>query len=313
MIYNIAVILTCFNRKKKTIACLESLFKAAKVYNNAQSKDNGLSLSIYLTDDNCTDGTQDAVRDLCKDKHIGKLNIIEGNGHCYWAGGMRLAWRKALEEKEKWHFFLLLNDDTVVFNNLFEELYSAHHYAIKHFGKGGLYSGITCDSKNPEIITYGGKNIGKSNIKNDIKTVGESDKPQVVKLTNANILMIEKNVVETISIFNEGFIHSAADYDYSLNAHKHGFPVLLTARVCGICDDDHLSEKDEIIMLSNKTLKERIAYVNAPTHCDADYFTYIKRNFPKKYIGCWILRKLRILSPACYYWINKKRGVKGYV
>lgn len=188
---------------------------------------------------------------------------------------------KSFGRKREMAFLPSTNDDTVVFNNLFEELYSAHHYAIKHFGKGGLYSGITCDSKNPEIITYGGKNIGKSNIKNDIKTVGESDKPQAVKLTNANILMIEKNVVETISIFNEGFIHSAADYDYSLNAHKHGFPVLLTARVCGICDDDHLSEKDEIIMLSNKTLKERIAYVNAPTHCDADYFTYIKRNFPK--------------------------------
>lgn len=308
---NISVILTCYNRKDKTTACLTSLAEAYNRY-NTQHQQSPIHLSIYLTDDGCTDGTADAVEQLMKLHPTILLHIIKGNGHCYWAGGMRLAWNAALKAKEDVDFFLLINDDTVLRAKVFEELLSAHQFALKNYGKGGLYSGITCDINDPGHITYGGKQVSKSDIRATYTVVGQSAEPQPVDITNANILMVDKNVVNELGIFYKGYIHGGADYDYSLLAHKHGFPVLLTAGICGECEYDHLIEGDEIKKLAQMTLRERIKYVNFPTHCDQDYFTLIKRHYPHKLLACWILRKIRILAPNLYGWINKKRQVNGY-
>lgn len=305
---NIAVIITCFNRKIKTVACLDKLFEACDMYNKWHSA-TLLDLSIFLTDDGCTDGTSEAVLK----KSLGrKIKIIKGSGKCYWAGGMRLAWKEALKEKGNWDFYLLLNDDTIVFNNLFEELLSTHQYSLSTYNKAGIYSGITCDIANPKIITYGGKKAKDTITKTAIQPIGENEFPQAIDLTNANILLVSNTVVEQIGIFYEGYIHSSADYDYSLQASKHKIPVLLTSKVCGACEFDHISEKDEISKLAKMSLHDRINYVNMPTHCDKDYFTYIKRNYPHKFIGCWLLHKIRIISPTLYQKINKIRGIKGY-
>ena len=51
---NIAAILTCFNRKEKTLVCLRSLFSIIP------------NIEVYLTDDGCTDGTFDIVNQLVK-------------------------------------------------------------------------------------------------------------------------------------------------------------------------------------------------------------------------------------------------------
>ena len=86
---SIAVILTCFNRKEKTVQCLRHLFAAASQYNTGHADGEEVHLSIFLTDDGCTDGTADAVKEECEGQ---ELHIIQGDGKCYWAGGMRLAW-----------------------------------------------------------------------------------------------------------------------------------------------------------------------------------------------------------------------------
>ena len=47
---NIAVLITCYNRKDKTLLCLESLFKQ-------QGLGIDFSLAVFLVDDGSTDGT----------------------------------------------------------------------------------------------------------------------------------------------------------------------------------------------------------------------------------------------------------------
>lgn len=301
----IAVILTCFNRKNKTTACLKLLFKACKYYNTLHPS-NALDLSIYLTDDGCTDGTAEAVSEICQGYD---LHITKGNGHCYWAGGMRLAWREALKSSNKWDFFLLLNDDTMMMENAFDSLFAMHKYAIKTFLKPGLYSGMTCDIANPDIITYGGE-ILKGKIQADGRKVGKSEKPQLVDQANANILLVPSEIVSNMGIFHEGFRHGGADYDYSMQAHKQGYPILVSPKVCGACEYDHLSTGEEVQKLAAMSLKERIAYFKNPIHSDDDYLLYIKRNLPHKLILCWILRKIRIMTPLIYGKICKLRGLQ---
>ena len=50
---HISVLLTCHNRKAKTLGCLTSLYAAELPV--------GYDMEVYLVDDGCTDGTADAV------------------------------------------------------------------------------------------------------------------------------------------------------------------------------------------------------------------------------------------------------------
>lgn len=301
---NIAVIITCFNRKDKTVACLTHLFKAYNSYNLIHTK-SPIQLSIYLTDDGCTDGTADAVRSICEGYD---LHIIQGNGQCYWAGGMRLAWKEALKKQAYWDFYLLLNDDTMVCSNVFEQLFFAHDYAIATYHKPGLYSGIICDINNPNKITYGGENINE-NIKVHEHRMQPQETPTMVDRTNANILLVSKEIVNDIGIFNNGFIHGCADYDYSMQARKNKYPVLITHKICGACENDHLSRKDEIHKLGAMSLCQRLRFLKNPVNSDHDYFLYIKRNMPHKFVISWILRKIRIFIPKLYEMICSYRGL----
>ena len=72
----IAVIMTCFNRRSTTISCLRALHK----------QKNSIDFDVYLTDDGSSDGTADAVK-----TEFPAVNILQGNGNLYWVGGMRLA------------------------------------------------------------------------------------------------------------------------------------------------------------------------------------------------------------------------------
>lgn len=300
---NIAVLLTCFNRKDKTTACLKSLLNTIENFNSTACEK--VHLSIFLTDDACTDGTPQAVREICKGQ---ELLIIPGNGNLYWAGGMLMAWREALKERKDWNFFLLINDDTILRADAIEELINTHNFCIKKYGIPGIYSGITCAIGHPEIITYSG-DVFKSGAKGKWQRLGPSNEPQIVDQCNANILMISKEVVNKIGIFHDGYIHGAADQDYCMQVRKNGIPALITANIAGECEYDHFSEKEECEKLIKMSFHERKAYVYHPTHSDKDYLLFVKRNMPHKYYISIILRKMRLYCPKLYYRINKARGL----
>lgn len=301
----IAVILTCFNRCEKTIASLTHLFEANDIYNNANTGSE-ITLTIYLTDDGCTDGTANAVRNLCNGRC--ELHIIEGTGNCFWAGGMRLAWSEALKQRKRWDFYLLLNDDTIVMTNVFDELLNAHSYSLNTFQKAGIYSGITCAPGNSGQITYSG-DVYETSMRGISRRVAPVGKPQLVDITNANILLIDKSVVDSLGIFPDCYIHGCADNDYCMMVRRNGLPALVTANVCGECENDHETNEQECKKLIGMTFKERYNYFNNPLHSDKDYLAFVKRNIPRKYFISLMMRRIRLFFPALYYFINKKRGL----
>ena len=67
----IAAIITCHNRKEKTLVCLKSLFQIIQ------------NIDVFLTDDGSTDGTSEAVK-----KIYPQVNIIQGDGNLFWSRGM---------------------------------------------------------------------------------------------------------------------------------------------------------------------------------------------------------------------------------
>ena len=297
----IAVLLTCFNRKGKTLSCLTSLYKALDGYN--KYIEDKISLSIYLTDDGCTDGTGDAVRNNFPDKNI---KILQGTGNLFWAGGMRFAWNEALKKHNEWDFYLLLNDDTDLLDNLFEELLSTHQYCIDNFNKAGIYSGITSSKSDYNKMTYGGS-VWRNKFLATSARLEPIGKPQLCDETNANILLVHKSVVDKIGIFWEKYSHGKADYDYSNMARKKKIPVLLTARFCGRCDNDHKSSKEFEKSIIKMSFAERKKYFSSPIHSDKDYLEYIRRNAPFRFPMVYLGRVLNLYFPKVYYKLNRIR------
>lgn len=299
----IAVLLTCFNRKAKTLSCLGTLYKVLKKYNDERGVESRLDLTVYLTDDGCTDGTSDAIRAEFPDKEI---IILQGSGSLFWCGGMCFAWQRALESDIKWDYFLLLNDDVELMDNLFDELFATNDYCINHYKRGGLYSGITCSISDHSITTYGG-NIWTNKFLGKSRRLIPVGKPQMCDTANANILLVSQKIVEEIGIFYGGYSHGCADYDYAILARKKDIPVLVTSAFCGCCDDDHdnLASNTENILKMN--LEQRKKYFSNPLHSNVDYLKYIKRHFVIRYPFVFLGRILNIYFPRFYYYISNIR------
>lgn len=301
----IATLLTFHNRKHKTLSCLSCLYDALDSWNKLHVNECHIMMEVFITDDGSSDGTAESISELFSDRTI---KILKGNGQLFWAKGMCLAWNAALKEQQQWDYYLLLNDDTFVRKNLFDELFATDNYSQEHFGRRGIYSGITCSPADDSIITYGG-DIFTDKTKGRTTRLHPTGFPQTADLTNANILLVHRSVVDAIGIFYHGYKHGCADYDYSLRARKNHLPTLVTPSVCGTCERDHHSNEGEIKQLMNMPLRSRREFVNSPTHSDSDYLTFVRRNLPFKYPFTYIFRKIRLYCPRLYYFITFARGV----
>lgn len=285
---NIAVLLTCHNRKTKTMACLSSLFRADVPL--------ACCLDIFLTDDGSTDGTGDEVESVFPQVHV-----IRGDGSLYWAGGMRLAWETAMRKK---HFdaFLLLNDDVELYPGFFMHLLETEAYALAETGKTGIYSGATVDGKSG-MVSYGGWRVSDKKLLLAMQLLSPSGLPQKCGVVNANVLWVSGDVVGQIGIFDSRFTHGIADYDYSLQAHKKGIPVLLAGAVCGSCSDDHTKNWKG----GSHSLKERVAYLKSPKGLAySEYLYYIRKHFPLYLPYAFVMLWMKTLFPIIWEKMKQK-------
>lgn len=271
---NLAVLLTCHNRRSNTVACLTSFYQSVIP--------SHYTVDIYLTDDGSTDGTSEAVKE-----HFPAIEVIQGDGNLYWAGGMRLAWKTAICRKS-YDVFLLLNDDVILRPDFFLKLIETDEYVYKTTGKRGVYSGATYDNSSNEI-SYGASNIRNYLFVVKSRKLVPADKPQACNITNANILWVNRGVVDQIGIFDDRFTHAMADHDYALQASKKKLPVYLAHGICGVCVHDH----GKSWRSSKYPLKERIAYLKSPKGLAyREYLYYVGKHFPLfvpySYIMLWM-------------------------
>jgi GT2 family glycosyltransferase len=284
---NWAVILTCYNRKEKTLKCLESLFEA---YNKCEHE---ISITIYLTDDGCTDGTASAV--LMKFSNR-KIKIINGTGQLFWAGGMRMAWAQSLGNDHD--YYLLINDDTIFTLNVFNELISTDYYCLRLYGIRGIYVGTTVDFNNEKVITYGGSRILSRWSLITSRVFPNTTSPQLCDFGNANVMLVPNEVVEKIGIFKDIYMHSGADYDYTYRAKKKNIPVMITPNSCGFCENDHPINMQIFLKM---TISQRYKFTFSPTGFGVK--DYIKLNylyFPYRLPFCIFKVWIRVLVPRLY-------------
>ena len=280
---NIAILLTCHNRKDKTIACLKSLYEARRSFKGC------LEFNIYITDDGSTDGTSETIR-----KYYPKVNILKGTGTLFWAGGMRNSWNEAL--KYEYDGFLLLNDDTFLLNNLFEDLVRTEEYSLKKYNKKGIYIGSTKD-KSTGKLTYGGAILTNKLLLKYEKLLPKN-KPQPCDLGNGNIMYVPTEVVNKIGILHNKYQHGVADYDYTLTAKKKNIPVLITPNFCGFCDNDNRNKYE---IFNHLTFSKRVDFLYSPTGLSfKDNLLFMKRNFYYRLPFVFITGWLKVIFPKLY-------------
>jgi GT2 family glycosyltransferase len=286
----VAILLTCHNRKEKTIRCLKSLYEAIERF------ESEIHYDIYLVDDGCTDGTSQEVR-----KRFPRVNIISGAGNLYWAGGMRLAWKTALSKSLTYNYYLLLNDDVTLKADFLRTLMQTHQYCVRHYNRSGIYVCSTLDPIETRM-SYGGTLILKKNFRVASQKVSPGNEPILCSMANANILMISSDVVNEIGIFDERYTHLFADYDYTLSASNRQIPVLVCPGFGGYCENDHGNNW----LSSNFPLRARIRYLYSFTGLSYhDQLYFVRKNFKYQFPYNFMMLWLKTFFP--FLWDKFKR------
>jgi len=212
-IFKIAVLMTCHNRKDKTITCLNQLYDST-----FPAK---FELNVFLVDDGSTDGTGEAVKN-----NFPHVKIIMGNGNLFWNQGMRLAWETAAI-KDEYDFYLWLNDDTLLAEFAFIELFECYHEALKKDKQPAIITGACKLSVNLNEFSYGGRT--------DNGPVIPNGKLQQCKYINGNVVLVSKMIYNNLGNLSSDYTHTIGDIDYGLRARLCGFNCYTTKSYIATC------------------------------------------------------------------------------
>tara|TARA_R110001632_G_scaffold101693_1_gene209582 strand:- start:9048 stop:9899 length:852 start_codon:yes stop_codon:yes gene_type:complete len=278
----IAVLITCHNRKSKTVACIKRLFELL-LPNNLEN------LDIYLVDDGSSDGTSNAVKEIFPNVHI-----IQGDGSLFWNQGMRLAWETAVNVKE-YDFYLWVNDDVILEEDALIELMGCYAEAKIIENHELIVTGAFRNSEFSNKFSYGGRTESEIVIPN-----GELLQ---CKYINGNTVLISKKIYSSLGNLSPDYTHAMGDFDYGLRAIQAGFKNFTTKKYIGIC------QTNEEPQWSNPKvpLKKRIELFRSPLGLNfKEYMMFRKKFWKTRWILFGIKAYLKVLLPSFYKVLKNK-------
>ena len=279
MIPSIAVLLTCHNRKEKTLQCLTHLFAQ-------QGLNEDFKIVVFLVDDASTDGTEKAVKD-----QFPKTTVILGNGSLYWNRGMHLAWKTASATND-FDYYMWLNDDTFLLEDAIKNLLEAAEQTKNQ----AAICGSTFSLENKKI-SYGGNS-------KEGTLLAPNGTLQETFSFNGNVVLIPKFVYTKVGILDPRFPHAIGDFEYALRIQKNKLNSLITKDFIGSSEG---SEKLPNWCSPSLSLPKRIQSLYSPLGNSHPYYFFI---FEQKYYGPITAIKhlisihIRLLFPQL--WLKKK-------
>lgn len=249
-----AVLLTCFNRKEKTINCIERL-----------SDGNKADIDFVVVDDGSSDGTCAAIKEMDLSRACGTRNIVilEGNGNLFYSGGMRKAMEYA-KDNIKADYYILVNDDVIFDAGVIDEL--------EKLDKHKVLVGAMRNSK--EECSYGGIRYVK---RIHYETVKPSDIDRRCDTFNANFVAVPAKVFEAVPVMDEHYKHSLGDFDYGMSIKKGGYALEVLDHFVGICESNSSQGTWRDKKLSRRErIKQKESVKGAPA---AQWYYFLKKNF----------------------------------
>lgn len=289
---HIAILLTCHNRKNKTLACLNS------IYNQVATA--GLQIKVILVDDGSTDGTSEEVSIKFPDVHI-----IPGNGELFWNHGMRCAMEAALSKG--YDYYLWLNDDVKLRPHAISELHLIYQQLYNQGYKYAIVVGSTQDETTGEL-TYGGFIRSSKWHPLRFRLIKPENKTITCDNFHGNIVFIPNLVAKKVGNLNPDFHHQGGDHDYALQAKKIGVKLWLAPGFLGYCSENKIRHSWRQPGL---TLKERIERM-IDTKCLPwrTRMIYIKRHGGVLWPIWWIAPYIKVVILHHYYNLMDKSSSK---
>lgn len=279
----LGVLITCYNRKDNTLACLKNLYVSIE-----KNKAFDIGIDVYLVDDGSTDGTSDAIRTAYPD-----VRISQADGTLFWGRGMLKAWTEAA--REDYDFYLWLNDDSYLNEDAIEQILTDS----AKFDHKAIIAGA-CKATNSDTITYSG------HLLKDKKRIATTGTPVLCDYFNGNVVLIPKDVFTKVGFIDGTFQHLLGDIDYGLRAKKLGIKSYITSKVIAVCD-----RHDALPKWCNPdyTLKERLKNFNSPLSKNPRQvylFEMRHTSFPFAIFRASIIY-IRVVFPTLWKWIGKAK------
>lgn len=251
----ITVILTCFNRKEKTQACIRELVE----------KNAACSFTFVVVDDNSSDGTVEVLQEMKKEYDI---CLLQSDGNAYYSGGMRIGMKHVLYDmKKRSDYVLIINDDVSFFDQTIEEMIRQSRAQ-----KDAVIVGATCDDAG--ALSYSAIRYikGISYEKLSI-TQWESE----ADTFNANCVLIPYEAFQKTGYIDEKYIHSLGDFDYGLELKRKGYVLHVSRKYVGICNNNPSKNTWTDSSLSRRErLKKKESIKGAPAK---QWFYFLNKNF----------------------------------
>ncbi len=243
---NIAVLLTCHNRRETTRTCLKRLFEIRS------------DLDVFCVDDGSNDGTAQMIAN-----EFPQVELIAGDGNLFWSRGMRLAWVTARKKKE-YDYYFWLNDDLELYANAFDELLECSRLV-----KGQAVITGLVEEKTSHKVIYGGSDAAK-------RMIAANGELNEVTFLNGNFVIVPRYVFDKIGFLDERFHHDLGDVDYGLTAKEHGMEVYTSRCYIG-GTDVALRSKHMRIRLDNANVFKRFKRLYSPLGSNPFITFYFKR------------------------------------
>ncbi len=270
---HIVTLATCHNRKEKTLNSLADL--------HSQDLPASATIEHVIVDDGSTDGTGEAIAEQYPD-----VEVVQGTGNLYWAGGMRYGWENSVKNKQ-FDFLFVYNDDVSLKKNALNKLLEVNR---NYEAKGGSQSNVTVGAfldRKGEKMTYGGV-VRRSGC--NLLKFKQVEPPQhgyrLVDTLNMNGCLITKNTIENIGFLAPYFLHRGADFEYGVKLKKNGGSVLYASGYIGFCDRN---EKEDNYIARSSSFIESYRYLISPKKgSPGERMIYYKEHGGKLWFIFWI-------------------------
>lgn len=240
---SIAVLMTCHNRKSKTLATLESLFQQRSI--------DEIGHKVYLVDDGSADGTGQAVQQTYPD-----VKIFSGDGNLFWNGGMRIAFSEAIKDDPD--YYLWLNDDTILYPDALNSLLTTSRQLFEQGEQKAIVAGSTCDPDTGDF-TYGGIVKITPLLPFKFRFLDPTTAAQSCDSMNGNCVLIPRSVVQLVGNLDPAFIHYLSDWEYGLRARQKGCTVWIAPGYQGTCSPNPQATK-----VAAASMSEGLEKMNQP-------------------------------------------------
>lgn len=277
---NIAVLMTCHNRKDKTLQCLDALYKV--------DLPKDFYFAVFLVDDGSLDRTSESVF-----TYFPKVNIIKGDGNLFWNQGMRLAWETASKQKD-FDYYLWLNDDTIVDNSAIVDILEAYELGKLSLKNEVVVTGACRNDKGIDNFSYGGK-LG-------FEAVIPNGSIQLCETMNGNFVLISKHIYNRIGNLSNKFTHAMGDYEYGQRVMSADFKIITSLNFIATCP---VNLGPENWADPNKKISERWKYFHSPLGLNIkEYKLFLKSKGTSYYMPVF-LAYIHCIAPSLYLKIKR--------